>query len=452
MAIKTKTEIEKQADWIREQLSECVDLEDRQLSVNDKSAQLLFMKSVCDSNIIYRYVISPFFEIKDIKKFEDYVRSFPGEEVPKDQHKILSNMLKGYAAIFTEENIFVIQMKKVAGSAVTEATAEVNVQGSPDAFTENIEVNMNLIRHRYQTANLKAEIQVIGSLSQTNIALMYDSTKVDNQVLKELKKRLSDIEVDVLIAAGELEQKLSGRKLDIFPTSLVTERPDRMVKSISKGKIGVIIDKTKFAIIAPSIFYDFFSAMDDRIQLPLVGYFLKGIRYLGLTATLTLPAFYVAFSSYNPEILRVQVTLMIAGSRANVPYPAIMEVLFMLLMVEFLIEASIRLPKTIGPTATTVGGLILGQAATEAGLVSSIMIILVSAVAITNFVIPINMMNFTVRVLRYGFLALGFFFGLVGIVLGFVGLIAYLSELRSYNRPYFNVLADTDSRKGKTYG
>ncbi|WP_409291624.1 spore germination protein [Peribacillus sp. SCS-37] len=452
MAARSKQEVEQIKKWLREKMTDCIDLEDRELSLKDKGATLIYLKSVTDSNVIYRFLITPFFETDSIQDFEDFVTSFPAATEPKDQEDMLNQILKGYVAIFTNDRIYIVQMKKVAGSTVSEATAEVNVQGSTDAFTENLEVNLNLIRHRYQSANLKVEMKTLGSISQTSVGIVYDTTKVDKEVLDEVKKRLSEVDVEMLISAGELEQEISGRKFDIFPTTLVTERPDRMVKGLSVGKIGIVIDKTKFSLIAPSIFHDFFAAMDDRIQLPLVGWFLKALRYAGLLATLTLPAFYVAFASYNPEILRLQITLMIAGTRANVPYPAIIEVLLMLIMVEFLIEASIRLPKTIGPTATTVGGLILGTAATEAGLVGSVMIILVSAVAITNFVIPINMMNFTVRVLRYGFLALASIFGLVGIVLGFLAVVVYLSQMRSFNRPYFNVLADDNSRKGKTYG
>ncbi|PLT29124.1 spore germination protein [Peribacillus deserti] len=448
MVIKVKTENEKVHEWLKQQLEDCADIDDRELKAGDKKAKIIYLKSVTDSQIINRFIITPFYETKDTKEFMEYVVSFPAEMEPKDQHEALSQLLKGFVIIFAENKYVAFQAKKMAGSGVTEASAEVNVQGSPDALTENLEVNLNLIRHRYQTANLKVELKVIGSISQSAAGILYDSTKVDNDVLKELKKRLDSIEAEVLITAGELEQELSGRKFHIFPTVVVTERPDRLVKSIEQGKIVVMLDKTKFAIILPSIFQDFFAAMDDRIQLPLVGWFLKGIRYAGLIATLSLPAFYVAFAAYNPEILRVQLTLMIAGSRVPVPYPAVIEVLLMLIMVEFLIEASIRLPKTIGPTATTVGGLILGTAATEAGLVGNVMIILVSAVAITNFVIPINMMNFSVRVLRYAFLLLASLFGLVGIVLGFVGIVVYLSQVRSFGRPYFNILADTNSRKG----
>lgn len=190
--------------------------------------------------------------------------------------------------------------------------------------------------------------------------------------------------------------------------------------------------------------------MDEPTQLPLVGYFLKFLRYFGLFITIALPAFYVGATSYNPELFRVQLALMVAGSRAAVPYASYLEIIFMLIMMEFLIEASIRLPKSVGSTATTVGGLILGQAATEAGLVGNIMIIIVAAVAISNFVIPINAMSFAVRVVKYPLIVLAAFFGLIGIVVGLVWLVFYLSNLRSFGQPYLKLYDPGIIKKHRT--
>jgi spore germination protein len=277
---------------------------------------------------------------------------------------------------------------------------------------------------------------------------MYDEMKVDHSVLKELKKRLSELKTDIIQSASEIERHTMHPKLRLFPTLMLTERPDRAVLNISQGKICVLMDSTGYVLVLPAIFNDFFTAMDDKIQLPLIGWFLKAIRYIALFITVMMPSLYVAFTSYNPEILKMQITLLIAGSRATVPYPSSFEVLFMLLAMEFLVEASVRLPKAVSQSATTVGGLILGTAATEAGLVSNVMVILVAAVAITNFVIPITMMSMGIRVTKYLFIVLSTFFGLVGIVLGIVSLIMYLTSLRSFGKPYLKMFAIEWRRKG----
>lgn len=413
------------------------DVEIRSMTANDLTAELLYVKSLCDFKQLYQTVITPFFEIGNAEAFQRYLLSLPSCSSAKDLNDLIKRLLTGHIVICFNHSILVYEVQKIESAPVSEATVESIVQGPKDAFNDNIDITINLIRHRYQSPDLKVDSRFIGSKSRTRTVMLYDQSKVDNDVLGQLKDKLSRIETELLQSAGELVKSLTDARFNIFPTMIVTERPDRVVMNLCEGKIAVAVDGTPFVIILPSVFNDFFAAMDDKYQLPLTGVFLKAIRYIGLFLTFSLPAFYVAFTSYNPEILRVQLTLLIAGSRAGVPYPSFVEVLIMLIMMEFLVEASLRLPKAIGPTATTVGGLILGQAATEAGLVGSIMIILVSAVAISNFVIPVNMMNFSIRVIKYMFVLFATLFGLVGIVLGIVAFTMYLSNLRSFGKPYF---------------
>ncbi|MEK8131844.1 spore germination protein [Paenibacillus filicis] len=434
-------------EWILGELADSADVESRKLVTDAGSVDLIYMTSLCDSLTIKQSVVKPLYELGNERRYHQYITSFPGSKSSDHPKEALEAVLRGYALLFVHGDMVLFDAKKIEASPVADAKVESIVQGPADSFTESLETNINLVRRRYPSEALKLETRTIGTTSQTKVAIAYDKKRVSPKVLDELRERLDRLELDMLQSAGELLQILSPTRFSLFPTMIVTERPDRVVKNLSEGKIAILLDTSGFVIVLPSVFYDFFSAMDDRIQMPLVGFFLKTLRMLGLFMALTIPAFYIAFTSFNPEILRVQITLLIAGSRASVPYPSFVEVLFMLIMMEFLVEASLRLPKSIGPTATTVGGLILGQAATEAGLVGNIMIILVSAVAISNFVIPINMMNFSIRVIKYGFVGLATVLGLVGIVLGVIALIIYLSSLRSFGEPYFTIIPPA-KRKG----
>lgn len=152
-----------------------------------------------------------------------------------------------------------------------------------------------------------------------------------------------------------------------------------------------------------------------------------------------LPGLYVAFTSYNPEILRIELALSVAGSRIGVPYPSFIEVILMLIFIEFLTEASIRLPKAVSATATTVGGLILGTALTEAALASNVMIIIVALVAIATFIIPVNEMSFAIRIGRTSLLIFATLFGLIGLTLGFLGSIMYLTNKESFGETYLRI-------------
>ncbi|MEF2967627.1 spore germination protein [Paenibacillus sp. M1] len=424
--------------WLADQLSDQIDFEQLKLGPS-KEVGLQYMRSLTNSDTVKRYVVVPSYELKDAKAFEEYIAAFPGTVRAEDRRTAMEYVLKGFAMLTFASRCYLVDAVKVESSGIGEAMNESIVQGPRDAFSENIETNINMVRRRYQSPTLKADMLTVGNISRTTVAILYDDARVNRQVLREMKKRIEAVKIDILQSSGEMEKYLTKERFRVFPTMIVTERPDRVVFNLAEGKVVVLINSNGFAIIAPTVFSDFFTAMDDKIQVPMVGWFLKITRYIGLFLTLTLPGLYITFASYNPEILKAQISLLIAGSRAGVPYPSFMEVFLMLLMMEFLTEASLRLPKAIGPTATTVGGLILGQAATQAGLVSNIMIILVSAVAISNFIIPLSMMGYTIRVIKYIIAVLAIAFGLVGIVISVVGLILYLSGLRSFGQPYMKM-------------
>lgn len=448
----TAHRVENASDWLREKLTKQSDYEEITLGASSQ-IQLQYLKSVTNSDLVFQYVVVPSYEMAHVEAYEAYIATFPGTGKADDLQKLIEGILEGYTLVSIGANSYLFNSVKVESSGVGEAINEAIVQGPRDAFSESIETNLNLIRRRYQTSELKVETMTLGRLSRTAIAIVYDQERVDSSVLDQVKNRLDKIQIDILQSAGELEKYLSPHRFRIFPNMVVTERPDRVVLNLTEGKVAILMDTTGFAILAPCVFTDFFSAMDDKIQIPLVSQFLKMIRYIGLFMTLTLPGLYVTFASYNPEILKSQLVLLIAGSRAAVPYPSFMEVFFMLLMMEFLTEASLRLPKAIGPTATTVGGLILGQAATQAGLVSNIMIILVSAVAISNFVIPLSMMGYTIRVIKYIIVATAMIFGIVGVLISVVGIIMYLSDVRSFGKPYFRLtLLESKGKAGQQHG
>ncbi len=298
---------------------------------------------------------------------------------------------------------------------------------------------LNLIRNRYPEPSLAVEERTLGTVSKTRIAILFDNRKVNSKVLKNVQKKLLEINSDMLHSAGEVVRELVGNRKQLFPTTLISERPDRISNSIAQGKIVILMHGSMFGIILPVTFFDLMNSMDDQYEGFWMSRTLLIMRYFSVLLTVTLPAMYISIVSYNPELFRVQLAFSIAGSRSAVPYPSFIEVLVMLFMIEMLVEASVRLPRYIGSTGTTVGGLILGQAAQQAGLVSSIMIIVTSVVAITNFVIPNNAMAFAIRFLKYPLILLAVFYGITGVCIGMFIYFVYLSSIRSFGVPYFRL-------------
>jgi len=435
---------------IKEELKGSSDLVIQQLDAKEKKCEFYYISSICNKKKIHDDILTPFFEVEDMKSYKDYLLSLSGMKELNKEDNPVDLLIRGSMVISIEEMLLTMEIKEFVNKNIPETTIETTIQGPQTGFSEDLETNINILRHRYHQPTLVIEDEKVGKKTQLIINIIYDSKEVDLDVLKEFKDKLKGIDKDVVQSAGQLSRLISGKKAILFPTVVISERPDRIAYNLSKGKVIVLMEGTRFALILPSVFYDFMSSMDDLYQAKGISRFLLLLRYLGLAIALLLPAIYVGITAFNPELFRVQLALSIAGSRASVPYPAYIEVLFMLIMMELLTEASIRLPKAIGPTATTVGGLILGQAATEAGLVSNIMIIIVSAVAISNFVIPINEMGFAMRVTKYFLLAMATFTGLIGVIVALIGLIFYLVSLNSFGQPYLGVFLKENMKKGKT--
>ena len=415
------------------------DIQVRELSYEGKTARLLYIKTICDSRIVRRELIDPFRGARDEADYAEQLLCFPECKPAESREETERDVLEGAVVVWTDGRLLLFDARKEETAGIREATIETAIQGPQNAFSENLDVSLNMLRSRYHSSSLQVDYVTVGSHTRTKVAVAYDDSAADPDTVRRLKEALQALEVEIVQAAGELHRLLSRRKWSLFPTMMITERPDRAIYNLAQGKVVLALQGSSFVLIVPSVFYDFFSAMDDLYQLPVVSNFLMGLRYLGVTFSLILPSIYVAMVSYNPEWVRLQLALTIAGSRTSVPFPSFLEVLYMLLMMEILTEASVRLPKAIGSTATTVGGLILGQAASEAGLTSNIMIIIVATVAISNFSITINAMSFAMRVTRYVFLLITSMFGLVGLLASIVGLTAYLAHLDSFGKPYFKL-------------
>lgn len=424
-------------DRIRLIFAKAVDLKLEILQNSEMSIEIAYIAPLCEEQKISDFIIVPF--TREQYSFQKQLSINPEYLIIEDTAKWQELLLRGHVLIKANEHIYAFKAERVIFIENAPTQVESAIQGPQIALSENPNVSLNLIRSMYPSPNLSVEEHTIGYLSKTPIFALFDQHRVDPSVLENVRTKLTTINVEMLHSAGELEKLLVGNRKHLFPTVLITERPDRISKAISKGKIVILVKGNMFALILPATFFDFMHAMEDDYDAYWVTRFLIFLRYASTIITITLPALYICIVSYNPELFRVQLAFSIAGSRSAVPYPSFIEVFIMLFMIETLIEASIRLPRYIGSTATTVGGLILGQAAQQAGLVSSIMIIVTSAVAICNFVIPVNSLSVSIRFLKYPLIFIAIFFGITGVAAGLFLYLTYLCNLRSFGKPYMRL-------------
>lgn len=421
---------------LAQELNPTFDIIQIPLKVDDKEAYLFYLKTVVDGDKIQNMIIKPFFEMPSIEHFETYINLLPDKTDIPAKEELLVLLTKGFVLIAIQERFVLLDLKKVNSDMVLDTVMESTIHGPQHALSENLETNLNILRQKYHTPNLAIEVMELKDKSNKSIAILYDETSVNRKVLKDVQDKLNQLDKPLIQSAGDLVLFLTNIKYSLFPTTILTERPDRMIYNLTGGKVIILVDGSPNAVVMPVVFFDFMVSMEDNFHTYWISAFGTLLGYFGLFTCLVLPSVYVAVTSYSPEIMRTELALTVTGSRVGVPYPSYIEVLFMLIFMELLTEASIRLPKAVSATATTVGGLILGTAATEAALASNIMIIVVAAVAIATFVIPINELSFAIRVSRLLLIVFTSTFGVVGLILGFLFIIMYLVNMESFGEPY----------------
>lgn len=422
---------------------------DGQILVLSNGFKLFYLKTIVNSQYICENIKKNYFQ--STINFDQYIYSIAEVNTNNDINDILFKLMEGYVIALYKGKFFEIpEAARRENRGLYELTTESSFEGGTESFVEETNLNLNLIRKYYRNSNLVISNYTVGSLSNSRLSILYDSKLVNQGILKDLIERVQNIDIPAIQSLNELQQILWQHQL-LIPKLLVTQRPDRAIKNLTLGKILLFLDGTPTVLILPVCLHDFFTTVDDTYLLPVPATFIIVLRYFGLILSLTLPAAYVAITAYNPEIVRVQLALSISSSRNGVPYPAFLEVTIMLLLMEFLVEASLRLPKSIGQAATTVGGLILGQAAIQANLVSNIMIMIIATVAISNFTIPVTSMNLTIRVSKYIMLLLACIAGTVGIYIGSIYMTCYLFSIKTFNTEYFNPIDKISYKKLKSF-
>ncbi|WEG12555.1 spore germination protein [Pullulanibacillus sp. KACC 23026] len=433
--MKRKHSITELTGWIRQKLQTSSDFTSKTMEKEGSSIEVLFLSAACDPVTIEKQLIQPFYSFENNDAFMDYLLSHSNSQLNPSKEEALMDLLSGSVLIDINDQVITLKVTKKNLNTVEEAKTERVVIGPKSGLSEDLETNLNMMRTWYTSSNLHIEV------FQNKVAVVYDESLADKQLVDSLLKKIRRHTFYRHQNFHHLENVLLDEKKYLVPRMNQTERKDRIALNLTEGKIIFFIDGTPFAFIVPAPFFDMMRSMSDFYYPFWISFFIKLLRYSGCLVTILLPSLYVAMTSYNPELFRIELTLSIAGTRLGVPYPSFVEVLLMLVMMELLTEASVRLPEAIGPTATTVGGLILGEAATQAGLVSNIMIIVVAAVAISNYAIPNLQIAFALRVIKYLVLTLTIFTGLLGLLVGVVGVFAYLCQIESFGVPYFKLFS-----------
>ncbi len=411
-------------------------LADKDLLNENVLKSLMLLSRAADMEVhalrqkIYEVIRDGTISVSDLKEVEDI-------------NEAVDAILSGETVLILDkwEKIVVIASKKWPSRGVSEPSTETVIRGAREGFTETMRVNTALVRRRIRDPKFSIKQMQIGRRSKTDIAILYIEGIVNKPVLKMVKERLDRIDIDTVLESGYIEQLIEDEWRSPFPQIQHTQRPDVVAAAVYEGRVAIIVDNTPFALIVPTTITTLLQSPEDYYERFFVSSAVRLLRYVSLAIALLLPALYIATTSYHPGMLPTALAMYVAGSRANVPFPAFLEAFLMEGALELLREAGIRLPAPIGATIGIVGGLVLGQAAVEAGVVSPLMVIVVALTAMAAYSSPSYSFAIAFRLLRFVLMAAAAVFGLYGVVLALLMVLNHMCNLKSFGVPYLSPYA-----------
>ncbi|WP_314589560.1 spore germination protein [Paenibacillus terrigena] len=404
-----------------------------------KAAALVYLGGLTDKNSVNNNVLEPLMFQLNMNPTVSI-----SHLITEDQWRAISAaILGGSSVLFVNGNAeaSILDTQGWPQRSIEDPQIEASLKGAHQGFVETGSQNIALIRRYIPSTELKIKELRVGQRGATTVSIMYLGDVAQPEILDELVKRIQKINVDAIINAGELGEFIEDNPYSPFPQFISTERPDSAASQILQGRYVMVVDGSPNVLIGPTTFVSFFQSIDDYSTRWLISSFIRLTRYFAFFIALFLPAIYIALISYNYVIIPVKLIISIGESRERVPFPPFAEAILMEITLEMLREAGIRLPAPIGQTVGIVGGIVIGQAAVQAGIVSNIMVIVVASTAIASFIIPNYDMGAAVRFLRFPMMIIASIFGIVGIAAGLMTLIIHLVTLKSLDTPYGSPLA-----------
>ncbi len=338
-------------------------------------------------------------------------------QISNDVSLIEQKLFNGYLLLTIEsyQNQFAfIAVQKELVRSITTPEVEFSVIGPKESFVESIGQNLNLIRKRVPIKELIIEQLTVGKLSKTEIAILHIDGITDKENVKTIKQRLKDLEFDLITDSSYIVQLISDNSNSPFPQLLDTERPDRVAAILAEGKVAIVVDGSPHVLIAPTTMVEFFSSFEDYFLNWMLASFFRLIRVFAVAFSILITPIYVAALNYHYVLIPKDLLVTLVSSRRLIPFPPILEALFLELTIELLREAGARLPTKVGQTIGIVGGIVIGTASVEAGLTSNVLLIFVALAALASFTTPVYKMGNTIRLLRFPFLIFAELWGLTG--------------------------------------